>query len=428
MTKPTAISLFSGALGLDLGIERAGFEIRVAVECNRFAAETIRLNRPEVPLIQRPIETVKTEELLRVAGLKRGEPTVVTGGPSCQAFSTAGPRASVADPRGAMFRQFIRVVREAQPRFFVMENVRGVLSAAIKHRPLNERGPGHPPLHPDEELGSALRLILQEFRALGYYVVFGLVNAADFGVAQTRERVLFIGSRDAQSVRIPERTHAKHASDGRLPWLSLRRALHGLKDPDPVFTTLPKAKRRYLARIPEGGNWRDLPPRLQANALGGAFTSWGGRTGFLRRLAWNRPAPALTSRPDSSATMLCHPTELRPLSVLEYACLQGFPDDWELAGGPPQQYRQIGNAVPVRLGFEIGQSIRSAMRRRPDPQLQGLIVCSDENLLQRLARRPVTVLNPPRMRKHGNLDAARRWLRGARRESILDYVTRTGTD
>ena len=428
MTKPTAISLFSGALGLDLGIERAGFEIRVAVECNRFAAETIRLNRPEVPLIQRPIETVKTEELLRVAGLKRGEPTVVTGGPSCQAFSTAGPRASVADPRGAMFRQFIRVVREAQPRFFVMENVRGVLSAAIKHRPLNERGPGHPPLHPDEELGSALRLILQEFRALGYYVVFGLVNAADFGVAQTRERVLFIGSRDAQSVGIPERTHAKHASDGRLPWLSLRRALHGLKDPDPVFTTLPKAKRRYLARIPEGGNWRDLPPRLQANALGGAFTSWGGRTGFLRRLAWNRPAPALTSRPDSSATMLCHPTELRPLSVLEYACLQGFPDDWELAGGPPQQYRQIGNAVPVRLGFEIGQSIRSAMRRRPDPQLQGLIVCSDENLLQRLARRPVTVLNPPRMRKHGNLDAARRWLRGARRESILDYVTRTGTD
>src|SRR5438128_9050566 len=119
------ISLFSGALGLDLGLERAGFRICVAVDCNRFAAETIRRNRPEIPVIDRPIEKVSTEEILKAAGLRAGEPVVITGGPSCQAFSTAGQRGSLSDPRGVMFREFLRVVREARPKFFVMENVRG---------------------------------------------------------------------------------------------------------------------------------------------------------------------------------------------------------------------------------------------------------------------------------------------------------------
>src|SRR5690606_24684393 len=121
--------------------------------------------------IEKRIEEVPTKEILRKAGLKRGEATVVTGGPSCQSFSTAGNRGSVSDPRGGMFREFLRVVREARPRFFVMENVRGVLSAAVKHRPLNKRGPGFPPLSEEEELGSALKLILDELRSLGYYVV-----------------------------------------------------------------------------------------------------------------------------------------------------------------------------------------------------------------------------------------------------------------
>ncbi|MEA2703047.1 MAG: (cytosine-5)-methyltransferase 1, partial [Actinomycetota bacterium] len=140
--RPAVVSLFSGALGLDLGLEAAGFEVRVAVEANRNAAETIRKNRPDIPVIERRIEQVTTEEILAEAGLEPGEPTVVSAGPSCQAFSTAGQRGSVADPRGELFRQFLRVVREARPRFFVMENVRGVLSAAVRHRPLSERGPG----------------------------------------------------------------------------------------------------------------------------------------------------------------------------------------------------------------------------------------------------------------------------------------------
>jgi len=412
------ISLFSGALGLDLGLEKVGFRIAVAVECNRFASETIRCNRPDVPVIQRPIEDVSTEEILEGAGLRPGEAAVVTGGPSCQAFSTVGQRASMGDPRGVMFRQFLRVVREARPRFFVMENVRGVLSAATRHRPLSERGPGHPPLASEEELGSAFALIVKELKGLGYYTVFDLVNAADYGTPQVRERVLFIGSRDGEDVRLPVPSHAKVAGDGRKPWVTLRRALTGLRDREPLFSTLSPTKERFMRLVPEGGNWRDLPRRLQREALGGAFRSWGGRGGFFRRLSWDRPAPALTTRPDSKATMLCHPKELRPLSVREYARLQQFPVRWRFAGGIPQQYVQVGNAVPVGLGKAIGEALRVVIRRRRRVGRRGEVACANHGLLYRLSKRPRTILNPPRMRKVKGLEAACAWLRGLKRRTL----------
>jgi DNA (cytosine-5)-methyltransferase 1 len=409
------ISLFSGALGLDLGLEAAGFSVRVAVECNRFAAETIRRNRPDIKLIEKRLEYVPTSEILDAAGLRPGEPAVVTGGPSCQAFSTAGQRGSVRDPRGTMFREFLRVVREAQPRFFVMENVRGVLSAALRHRPLGERGPGHPELKPEEELGSAFALIARELEESGYYVVFDLLNAADFGVPQVRERVLFIGSRDGEPVTSPIRTHAKTPHGDIQPWLTLCGALQGLDDPTPTFNSLTPTKRKFMVLVPTGGNWRDLPDALQPEALGAAFKSWGGRAGFFRRLSWDRPAPALTTRPDSKATMLCHPTQLRPLSLKEYARLQQFPDQWEFGGGVPQQYIQIGNAVPVGLGRAVGLALLQAMRkRRRVPQL-GIVVCADDALLDRLSNRPRTILNPVRMRIVKDHQAAKTWLAGGRR-------------
>jgi DNA (cytosine-5)-methyltransferase 1 len=426
----TAISLFSGGLGLDLGLEQAGFTIGAAVEWNRFACQTIRQNRPNLPLFPRKIEQVTTDELLKAASLEPEEPTVVTGGPCCQSFSTAGQRGSVSDPRGVMFREFVRVVREARPRFFIMENVKGVLSAAIRHRPLKDRGPGHPPLEPDEELGSAFRLILKELRATGYYVVFDLLNAADYGVPQTRERVIFIGSRDGEPVAMPEPTHAREPSGRLLPWVTLREALRGLEDPDPAYNELSPSKKRFLKLVPDGGNWRNLPARLHAKALGGAYASWGGRGGFFRRLAWDRPTPALTTRPDSKATMLCHPTELRPLSVREYTRLQQFPDGWVFAGGVPQQYIQAGNAVPIGLGRAIGEAIRRTMRRRKRENLLGKVVCENAGLVERMANRPRTVLNPSRMRIDGSIEAAREWLAAEEkyRHWLLDFIDTDGDE
>ncbi|MFP2925150.1 DNA cytosine methyltransferase [Pyxidicoccus sp. 3LG] len=404
MGERAVISLFSGTLGLDLGLERAGFKVKVAVEYNRFAAETIKLNRPDIALLQRDIRELSTKEILDSAGLKVGEPAVITGGPSCQTFSTAGQRKSLTDPRGGLFREFLRVVREARPRFFVMENVRGILSAAVKHRPLARRGPGYPPLEPDELLGSALQVILKELRGLRYRIVYGVVNAADYGVPQTRERVIFIGSRDGEDVHLPKPTH----SGGE--WVSLRRALADLVDKAPEVSTIPSGKAKFLKLVPPGGNWRNLPKDLQKEALGRAYDSWGGRNGFCRRLSWEKPSPALTTRPDSKATMLCHPTELRPLSVREYARLQQFPDDWQFAGGTPQKYKMVGNAVPLGLGEAVGKVLATLLRKRKTNRLKAGVICASEELAERIKNRRRTILNPARMRRYKSVEAAQRWL------------------
>ncbi|MBX3233518.1 MAG: DNA cytosine methyltransferase [Labilithrix sp.] len=430
-TELPIISLFSGALGLDLGLEKAGFRVKVAVECNKFAAETIRLNRPDIEVIPKRIEDVSTDEILEAAKLKPGEAALVTGGPSCQAFSTAGQRGSMSDPRGVMFREFLRVVDEARPRFFVMENVRGILSAAIRHRPLGKRGPGYPALTRDERLGSALAQVLRELKKTGYYVVFDLLNAADFGVPSTRERVAFIGSRDGEPIWMPEPTHGPERTSTRRAWVTLEKAIGGLKGPH-SYTPLAASKARFLRLVPTGGNWKDLPPQLQKKALGAAYVSWGGRSGFCRRLGWDRPAPALTTRPDSKATMLCHPTETRPLSIDEYKAIQQFPKRWRLAGGKPQQYKQLGNAVPVGFGAAIGGALRIAMRRRARLVLLGSVVCANPTLMSRLAARPQTVLNPPRMRRYKSDAAAKKWLGGAKRGGLKRLITtkdsrRTGT-
>jgi DNA (cytosine-5)-methyltransferase 1 len=418
------ISLFSGAMGLDLGLERAGFRIAVALECNRNAVDTIRMNRPDLPLIDRPIETVTTEEILAAARLKPGEPFVVAGGPSCQVFSTAGARQSFDDPRGALFEHFARVVRESQPRFFVMENVRGLISAAAKHRPLSQRGPGNPPLEADEELGSAFRMIADQLRDLGYYTVFDVLNAADYGTPQTRQRLLLLGSRDAEGIRIPTPTHDRHARDGLKPWRTLRDAAGDVAEGEPEFYRFCPGKEKYLALIPEGGNWRDLPDDLKPVAMGRAFHSWGGRSGFFRRLAWDRPSPALTTRPDSKATSLCHPTELRPLSVREYARVQEFPDSWHFAGKVRRKYEQVGNAVPLSLGAAAGRAMIEVIDGTPEAGRPGVVECWNLDLLSKLTRRPRTIVNPPRMRSDTEQDTIGKWHKegGRMRRDAAEYV------
>ncbi len=406
------ISLFSGALGLDLGLERAGFKVAAAVECNPFAAETIRKNRPDIALVERRIEEVTTAELLKLAKLKKNEPVVITGGPNCQSFSTAGLRGSLSDPRGVLFREFVRVVKEARPRFFVMENVRGVLSAAVKHRSLAKRGPGHPSLSKKEELGSAFALITRELKKLNYSIVFDVLNAADFGVPQARERLIFIGSRDGEQLVFPKPSHAKNPTDGQDPWVTLRQAFEKLEDDEEEHTALSPKKKKYLRQISAGKNWRSLPKNLHAEALGKAHVSWGGRSGFYRRLAWDRPSPALTTKPDSKATMMCHPTKLRPLSVKECARLQQYPDDWQFAGGIPQKYKQVGNAVPLGLGKVVGTAIKQAIKSgKRDKSLLGKISCPNTVLITRLSNRPLTILNPKRMRKVKSDKATKTWLK-----------------
>jgi DNA (cytosine-5)-methyltransferase 1 len=412
-------------MGLDLGLEKAGFKVRVTVECNKWAVETIKRNRPGLARIDEEIEGVKTRRILEKAKLKPGGDFIVVGGPACQSFSTAGQRGSVSDPRGDLFKAFLRVVKQARPRFFVMENVRGILSAAIRHRPLAKRGPGNPRLSEDEELGSALKYIVKELKKTGYYVTFDVLNAADFGTPQTRERVIFIGSRDYEAISMPSPTHAKEPINGQARWATLQNALEGLDVEKHDYHELTPSKKKYLKRVPAGGNWRNLSRRLQKKALGKAFVSWGGRVGFFRRLAWGRPAPALTTNPDGKATMLCHPDEDRPLSVQEYAALQQFPKRWKFAGSTTQKYVQIGNAVPLGLGEAIGKAILAA-RGKPLrlKRKKGIVVCARKELLDSLAQCPRTRLNPPRMRVIKESSAIATWRdgRGVRRKDILELI------
>ena len=361
--KSISISLFAGAFGLDIGIEQAGFHTISVVEKDRDATKTIAINRPDLQesAIPREIEKVTSQDLLaeggRVLKLGRdihpGEVDLVTGGPPCQPFSTAGKRGSVMDPRGSLFMDFIRIVKEVQPRFFLMENVRGLLSAPIRHRPINQRGKNYPPLAPDEMAGAALKAVLTEMKELGYSVVYNLLEAADYGVPQNRSRVIFIGARDGETATFPL---AKYSQNGKvLPkWRTLRDALTGLVDPQIEFIPYSENRLKYLRLLKAGQNWRDLPEELIKEAMGGAYNSGGGKVGFYRRLSWDKPSPTVTTSPQQKATDMCHPVELRPLSVRECAKIQTFPDDWIFHGSISSKYKQIGNAVPVLLAKEIG--------------------------------------------------------------------------
>ncbi len=255
--------------------------------------------------------------------------------------------------RGSLFMDFIRIVKEVQPRFFLMENVRGLLSASILHRPINQRGKDYPLLTADEMPGSALTVVLAEMKELGYNVIYNLLEAADYGVPQNRLRVVFIGSRDGEAMTFPL---PKYSQDGKIlpKWQTLRDAFTGLVDPEPEFMAYSESRLKFLRLLKAGQNWRYLPEELKKEAMGGAYNSGGGKVGFYRRLSWDKPSPTITTSPHQKATDMCHPLELRSLTVRESARIQTFPDDWRFHGSVSSQYKQIGNAVPPMLAKEIG--------------------------------------------------------------------------
>ncbi len=376
--KRPMISLFTGAGGLDLGLEAAGFTTRIAVEIDRWARETLELNRrsfrdPEFPILD-DIRAFKAVDVVSRAGLNRGEAELVAGGPPCQSFSTAGHRLSIGDPRGSLFRDFSAVIEAAQPRFFIMENVRGLLSAAVRHRPLVLRGNGNPPLAPDEEPGSAFTIIRAEFEEkLKYQTVFGLVDAADYGVPQNRHRVIILGSRDHEfkTAELEKLMPATHR-EATVTLSAIRGQLNGHA---PEFTPYTKDRADIMRLVPPGRNWRwfrDHPEfgvEYTKDIMGGAWDAGGGKVGFYRRLSWEKPSPTLPTSPVQKSTCLCHPDETRPLSVQEYAAIQQFPQDYRFAGSTAEKYRQIGNAVPVGLGEAVGRAIAAvAEAKKPAGQ------------------------------------------------------------
>jgi len=356
------LSLFSGAMGLDLGMESAGFELAGCLEADHEACETIRLNKPDLPLVEDDIRNWTGNALLERFGTRRDDILCICGGPPCPSFSTAGKRQSFNDPRGEVMFDFLRIVEDIRPPFFVMENVRGILSAALSH----EKAPPAAPRTGRHAYGTVLRELNRRFSAMGYAVTAELVNAADYGVPQKRERVIFLGSRDGFQMSMPGGAFSREGGAFHPPWRTLRDAFRGLREQDAEFVPYAPNRARFFALLRAGENWRNLPEELQQEALGGAWTSSGGRVGFYRRLAWDEPAPTVPTSPTQKSTALCHPVRVRPLSVQEYARIQQFPDDWRFRGNTEAKYRQIGNAVPVGLGHAIGRAVlKYAANYRP---------------------------------------------------------------
>lgn len=347
------ISLFSGAMGLDLGLEKAGLTVVIGQDYEQSCVDTMKANGRNV--IGGDIREIQPEQILEMTGLDVGEPFMICGGPPCQPFSTAGKRLGINDPRGSLFMDFIRMIDCIRPRFFVMENVKGIMSAPLKHVSAAERDE----LDPAQRLGTVLDVILSEFNKLGYKTVYGILDAVNYGVPQFRERFVLIGSRDHEDIFLPVPTHFQMHQNPEYRWKTVGEAIKDIEDDCGECGTLTPERKKYLKMVPEGGNWKDLPKDIIPAAMGGAYESGGGKVGFYRRLSYAQPSPTITTAPAQKATMLCHPTKDRPLSIREYARIQQFPEEWIFIGTTAAKYKQIGNAVPVGLAKAIGETVKS---------------------------------------------------------------------
>lgn len=330
-----SVELFAGAGGLALGLEKAGFQEQALVEIDRYAADTLRKNRPQWNVIEDDIIKVASNGIRNY--IPQGiEIDFVSGGYPCQAFSYAGRKLGLEDVRGTMFYYFAQIIGELNPKVFLAENVKGLTS---------------------HENGQTLQTMIDIYEDLGYTVTTNIIKAVDYNVAQKRERVIIVGVRNDIDIeyKLPKPYDYK-------PVLK-----DVLKDvPPSIGEKYPEKKRRVLEKVPPGGYWRDLPEEIAREYMGKSYYSGGGRTGMARRISWDEQCLTLTCSPAQKQTERCHPDETRPFTVREYARIQSFPDDWRFTGSMGQQYKQIGNAVPVELAKAVGLSIIDLLNKAED--------------------------------------------------------------
>ena len=343
---PIALSFFTGAMGLDLGLEKAGIKAILACEFNKACRMTINANRGGMALIG-DINQYSSKQILEMAGLsEKAHVDIIFGGPPCQAFSTAGARRGFDDERGNVFLTYLSRISDLKPTYVVIENVRGLLSAAYPYGKLQK------PIK-----GGALKIILDRLKEMGYTVSFNLYNAAYFGAPQIRERVVIIGKRGNKKVSYLTPTNSDRPSDNLPPFVTFEQAVKDVEQLEQHHIDFPEKRLKFYRMLKEGQYWKDLPKESQREAMGRSLDLGGGKTGFYRRLAWNKPSPTLVTNPIMPATDLCHPDEDRPLSIEEYKAIQGFPPEWTICGNILDQYKQIGNAVPINLGAAIGKTV-----------------------------------------------------------------------
>lgn len=331
----TTIELFAGAGGLALGVEKAGFDTVALIEVDQDAAETLKTNRPAWNVICDDIANVSSQDLQELFHLQAGELDLLSGGAPCQAFSYAGKRLGLEDARGTLFYHYAVFLQKLQPKTFLFENVRGLLT---------------------HDNGRTYKTMLNVFAESGYTIQKQVLNAWDYGNAQKRERLITIGIRndlaEKMSIRFPEPHPYKPV---------LRDVLQNV--PQSVGVQYSEYKRSIFRLVPPGGYWRDIPEEIAKEYMKSCWNMGGGRTGILRRMSMDEPSLAVLTSPTQKQTERCHPLESRPFTIRENARIQSFPDEWQFCGNISSQYKQVGNAVPVNLALDIATEIRKGLEQ-----------------------------------------------------------------
>ena len=331
--KFSCIELFAGAGGLALGIEKAGFNALGLVEFDKDASDTLKKNRPNWRVIHDDVKNISCLNLQEYFGIKRGELDLLSGGAPCQSFSYAGKRLGLEDARGTLFYHYAKFLEQLQPKMFLFEIVKGLLS---------------------HDKGRTYKTILEIFETCGYKIQKQVLNAWDYGVAQKRERLITIGIRND----LIEKTHFEFPTPHKYKPV-LRDIL--LDCPKSEGTPYSAYKKKIFEMVPPGGYWRDIPEDIAKEYMKSCWNMEGGRTGILRRLSLDEPSLTVLTSPSQKQTDRCHPLEARPFTIRENARCQSFPDNWKFCGSVGQQYKQVGNAVPVNLAYDIAKKIKETL-------------------------------------------------------------------
>jgi DNA (cytosine-5)-methyltransferase 1 len=362
--KLKVIDLFSGVGGLSYGFAHDdNFEIVAANEILPNMAKAYSLNHPTAKVYAEDIKDFSADKIEKDLGIKPSEIDIIVGGPPCQAYSTVGKRL-IDDPRGKLFQEYYRVLKEFNPKLFLFENVKGLLSM---------------------QDGELLKTIISLFESLGYKVKYKLLNAADYGAPQIRERVIIIGSKLKTEFEYPEPTHYNPEDENNLfknslkPYLTLEEAISDLpfiktneesfeyaNEPQNEFQKLMRKNApeklmdhsspknndklvKIMESLPDGGTPEDLPESLRPTS---------GFKNTYCRLWWKRPSTTITRNLSTPSSSRCiHPKAPRPLTTREGARIQCFPDDYQFYGSRGDRNLQIGNAVPTFLSNAVAKAI-----------------------------------------------------------------------
>jgi DNA (cytosine-5)-methyltransferase 1 len=375
MAKETlsAIDLFCGAGGLSEGFRQAGFTVLAGNDIDEFAGQTFSATHPDAVFLGGPIQGISAKDLLKAAGLRRGELDCLIGGPPCQAFSVYNHQRGMHDERSGLFREYLRIVEGLKPKWVVMENVTGITSVGN---------------------GQAVDEILSGLAEHGYHIETNILKAEEYGVPQERRRILFVGNRLGLPVVWPEPTHGpgralpfvtvwdaisdlpelRNGEDrGTLPYAcpprnDYQRYLRGPSESVSNHSAprLSKINLQRMQHIPQGGSWRDIPFELLPAGMKRAKRS--DHTKRYGRMHPDGLSCTVLTKCDLHWGAYIHPFQDRTLTVREAARIQSFPDWFHFAGPRTEQYVQVGNAVPPLLGRQIGRAVITGMEGTRKPR------------------------------------------------------------